>query len=166
MQGATNASGYNECGCATNAEWGCNECEIGCNGCGLSVQRMRQLRGATNANNGVQQMREWGAMDARAGAQQMQQQMRQRVQQMRERGATNADSNGCFTRCNKCKCVMNVTMGATDAQLGVRELCLGARRASDSNTKWWRQGSLPGAHNLLGNGVEQRETSQTSVLRE
>jgi hypothetical protein len=104
-------------------------------------------------------MREWGATDARAGAQQMQ-------QQMRERGATNADSNGCFTRCNKCKCVTNATMGATDAQLGVRELCLGARRASDSNTKWWWQGSLPGAHNLLGNGAEQRETSQTSVLRE
>jgi hypothetical protein len=29
---------------------------------------MRRLRGATNANNGVQRMRERGATDARAGA--------------------------------------------------------------------------------------------------
>jgi hypothetical protein len=136
MQGATNASGYNECGCATNAEWGCNECEIGCNRCGLSVQRMRRLRGATNANNGVQRMRERGATDARAGA--------TNAATNAMTGATNADSNGCFTRCNKCKCVTNATTGATDAQSGVRDLCLGAQRASDSNTKWWRQGALPG----------------------
>jgi hypothetical protein len=68
--------------------------------------------------------------------------------------------------CNECKCVTNATTGATDARLGVRELCLGARRAGDSNTKWWRRGALLGAHNLLGNGAEQRETSQTSVLLE
>jgi hypothetical protein len=120
MQGATNASGYNKCGCATNAEWGCNECEIRCNGCGLSVQRMRRLRGATNANNGVQRMRDRGATDVRAGA-------------------TNARAG-----CNECKCVTNTTTRATDAQSGVRKLCLGAWRASDSNTKWWRQGALPG----------------------
>jgi hypothetical protein len=49
-------------------------------------------------------------------------------------------------------------------QLGVRKLCLGARRAGDSNTKWLWQGVLGGAHNLLENGTEQREASQKSVL--
>jgi hypothetical protein len=101
MQGATNASGYNECGCATNAEWGCNECEIGCNGCGLSVQRMRRLRGATNANNGVQRMRErvqqmrQRVQRMRERVQRMRQQMRRRVQRMQVRDERDYGSNGC-----------------------------------------------------------------------
>jgi hypothetical protein len=68
-------------------------------------------------------------------------------------GATNAmGCNGCGNECNgcnECDCTTNATTGATDARSGMRELCLGARRVGDSNTKWWGQGVLPGAHNLL-----------------
>ena len=78
----------------------CNECEW--------VQRMRLCneceRGATNA--------EWGCNKCKTGATNA------------KTGATNADSNGCFTRCNKCDAT-NATTGATDARSGVRELCLG-----------------------------------------
>ena len=70
------------------------------------------------------------------------------------RGATDADGNKCSKR------------GATNARLGVRESCLGARHVGDLNTKWRWQGVLGGAHNLLENGMEQRETSQKSVLKE
>jgi hypothetical protein len=127
----------------------CNECERGatnaddgCNECGQGVQRMRI--GGCNECDGVQRMRlcnecEWGATNAERGCNKC------------EMGATNVDSNGCFTRCNECD-TTNATTGATDARSGVRELCLGARRAGDSNTKWRRQGVLGGAHNLLENG--------------
>ena len=72
------------------------------------------------------------------------------MQQMRTVGATDAATD--------------VTTGATNARRsGMRKLCLGARRAGDSNTKWRRQGVLSGAHNLLDWDAEQH---QTNVLRE
>ena len=145
---ATNAT--NTRSGAADADRGCNECETGgatnatgCNECGC----------ATNAN-GVQQMRKGGATNVK------------RVQQMlktgatnAKTGATNADSNGCFTRCNKCNAT-NATTGAMDARSRVCELCLGARRAGDSNTKWRCQGVLAGAHNLLENGRDSTERAK------
>jgi hypothetical protein len=40
----------------------------------------------------------------------------------------------------------------------------GAQRVGDSNTEWWWQGVLCGAHNLLDCDVEQHGAGQTSVL--
>ena len=62
-------------------------------------------------------------------------------------GATNAKTSATNADGNKCS-----KWGATNARLGVHKLCLGARRAGDSNTKWRQQGVLGGAHNLLENG--------------
>jgi hypothetical protein len=60
---------------------------------------------------------------------------------------------------------MNVTMTtATDAQLGVCELHLGAGNACDTNTKWWLQGALVRAHNLLESNGQHDEQAKTSGL--
>jgi hypothetical protein len=82
--------------------------------------------------------------------------------------ATNAKTE-CDERqtgCNKCDCVTNTTTGATNARLGMRELCLGVRRVGDSNMEWRGQGVLPGAHNLLEIGRSNTKRAKTSVLKE
>jgi len=59
------------------------------------------------------------------------QQMIKQVQWMW--AAINAQNryNKCLNGCNESKCTTNTTTGATDAQLGVHELCLGARCVGD-----------------------------------
>jgi hypothetical protein len=58
----------------------------------------------------------------------------------------------------------NAQMGATDAQSGVCELCLGAQCAGDSNMKWLWQGVLARAHNLLENGWGSMKQAKIDVL--
>jgi len=155
----------------------CNECETGgnecarCNECGQGVQRMR-MAGATNADRGAtdadgNECSKWGATNARTGATNADgNECSKRGATNARTGATNARTGATDAATNAMTGATNATYGATNAQSGVRELCLGARRAGDSNTKWRRQGVLSGAHNLLENGGAAGKPAQKSVLKE